>query len=127
MLARPTNIGRQMCAVVTVASLLLHGCHMPINMPWLSCSSAQSEGAASTQTSSDPVQGPISHPSMLALQEIEAAVPDASKKDIGRAYKAVVTLLQKENKVPPFLCNSTTRLCRCFNGPAMTCGCPAQI
>ena len=38
---------------------------------------------------------------MLALQEIEAAVPDASKKDIGRAYKAVVTLLQKENKVPP--------------------------
>ena len=64
---------------------------------------------------------------MLALQEIEAAVPDASKKDIGRAYKAVVTLLQKENKVPPDVCRPATRLCRCFIAPAKTCGRSAQI
>ena len=103
MLAWPSNTGHQMRAAATVlimvAAWRLHGCHMLNNTPWLSCLSAQSEGAASSQTSEDSVQGPTGHPSMLALQEIEAAVPDASKKDIGRAYKAVVTLLQKENKV----------------------------
>ena len=62
---------------------------------------------------------------MLILQEIEAAVPDASKKDIGRAYKAVVTLLQNENKVPPVFRYPTT--CRCFTPPALVCCCPAQI
>ena len=53
---------------------------------------------------------------MLALQEIEAAVPDASKKDIGRAYKAVVTLLQKENKVLPIRFSTT---CRCLAPSAL--------
>ena len=101
MLACPRDIGGQ-CVQQSMAHLWwLQWRHMLNYMAWRSCSSAQSEGAASSQTSGHPAQGPTGYPSMLALQEIEAAVPDASKKDIGRAYKAVVTLLQKENKVLP--------------------------
>ena len=53
-------------------------------------------------------------------------MPDASKKDIGRAYKAVVTLLQKENKVPPcviLILNNMPLL----DSPCIGCCCPAQL
>lgn len=33
------------------------------------------------------------------FQEIEAAVPEASKKDIGKAFKAIVAVLQSEEGV----------------------------
>ena len=32
-------------------------------------------------------------------QEIEAAVPEATKKDIGKAFKAIVAVLQAEEGV----------------------------
>lgn len=32
-------------------------------------------------------------------QEIEAAVPEATKKDIGKAFKAIVAVLQSEEGV----------------------------
>ncbi len=36
---------------------------------------------------------------MLLAQEIEAVVPDATKKDIGKAYKTIMACLQAEEGV----------------------------
>lgn len=52
-------------------------------------------------------------------QEIEAAVPEATKKDIGKAFKTIVAVLQSEDGVSlPLLSyskNASFCLCRALS------------
>ena len=56
----------------------------------------------------------------MVSQEIEAAVPEATKKDIGKAFKTIVAILQAEDGVSlPLL--STASLLECsFSLPCIS-------
>lgn len=51
----------------------------------------------------------------MVSQEIEAAVPEATKKDIGKAFKTIVAILQAEDGVSlPLLSTASPSQCSAF-------------